>query len=137
MRLRQEIQEMLRPQLTATAALTGGLPFAVGLAVFLFFGFCTIAMASDAWISGISIPGLVRILAAILFLAISIITAAITLSDRTRRSAEVIPPLLRRSNEQMAGEPVDFELLAHIEHMQETINASYQHADDAADPPRE
>jgi hypothetical protein len=73
--------------------------FFIGLALFLFFGFCAIAMGYDAWLSGFSLAGLVRTLAAAIFALFAFLTAIINLEDRTNSSAEVIPALLRKSNE--------------------------------------
>jgi hypothetical protein len=70
----------------------------VGLAIIFFFGFCTLAMAYDAWISGLSFSALVKLLAAVIFALITLIAAIVSLQGRDRSSSEVIPALLRRSN---------------------------------------
>jgi hypothetical protein len=77
--------------------------FFIGLAVFLFFGFCALAMGYDAWLSSLSFSGLVRVLAAAIFAVITIFAAMITLQDRVGSSAEVIPALLRRANDSPSG----------------------------------
>ena len=71
--------------------------FLLGLAAIAFLGFCTLAMAYDAWLSGLSVYGLVRLLAAAIFGLITILAIVATFEDRGRSSSEAIPSLLRRS----------------------------------------
>jgi hypothetical protein len=87
--------------------------FFIGLAVFLFFGSCAIVMGYDAWLAGSSFAGLVRAIAAAIFGLCTFLTATITLEDRASSSAEVIPTLLRKSNEiPFNDEPMSPRVLA-------------------------
>ncbi len=69
----------------------------VGLAVIVFLGFCMLAMGYDAWLSGLSLYGLVRLLAATIFGLIAILAIVVTFEDRGGSSSEVIPGLLRKT----------------------------------------
>jgi hypothetical protein len=71
----------------------------IGTAVFSFFGICALAMGYDAWLSGLSFLGLMKALATAIFALIAVFAAMITFQDRVGSSAEVIPALLRRAND--------------------------------------
>jgi hypothetical protein len=70
----------------------------IALAVASFFAFGATAILSDAWQSGMTMTSVIKILAAILFALIAVISVGVSLSGWTERSF-VVPSLLRRSND--------------------------------------
>jgi hypothetical protein len=85
-----------------------------GMAALLFFAFCTGAIVYDAWLSGMVLTSIIKVLAAIIFGLISIGIAIFTfegIGDRTF----VVPALLRRPDEsESEGEG---ELKANLDHL--------------------
>jgi hypothetical protein len=83
----------------------------LGLVAIAFLGFCTLAMGYDSWLSGLSVHGLVRLFAAVIFGLITVGATVATFQDRGRSSSEVIPSLLRRSEH---GPPEIEPFPAHV-----------------------
>jgi hypothetical protein len=69
-----------------------------GIAALLFFAFCTAGIAYDAWLSGMVLTSVIKVLAAIIFGLISIAIAIGTFEGVGDRF--VIPALLRKPGEQ-------------------------------------